>query len=210
MARNYSADEYDNSRDLSTRSLVSSDVEADIRAALPLLGLAFALGLDSFRASIGLGALRPKLGSALRLAGSFALIEALAPLVGAGAGSALVRLAGDWTAAAGPVVLAGTGIYTILSARREEGQRPPANLGVGASLVLPLSLSADNLLAGGAIGLLGIAPIPAAAVIGTTSGLLALAGLACGALLSNRIPMPTEILSGFLLLAAAGAAALEH
>lgn len=36
----------------------------DLGTTLPLLSLALALGLDSFRATIGLGALRPKLSSA--------------------------------------------------------------------------------------------------------------------------------------------------
>jgi len=209
-AREYSGDEYANTHALSTNSLIAREVEADIPAALPLLGLAVALGLDSFRATIGLGALRPSVSSALRLAASFALIEAVMPLVGAGAGSALARFEGGWTAAAGPLMLATAGFYMLLSSRREEERHPQANFGLGSSLALPMTLSLDNLLAGGGIGLLGIAPLPAAVLIGATSGVLALAGLTCGALLSKKVPMPTELLSGFLLLAAAGAAALGH
>jgi putative Mn2+ efflux pump MntP len=185
-------------------------VELDVPAAIPLLGLAVALGLDSFRATIGLGALRPSASAALRVAASFAVIEAVTPLIGAGAGSALAGLVGGWTSAAGPLALAAAGIYMLISARRGEERDPQAGFGLGTSLVLPLTLSLDNLLAGGGIGLLGISPLPTAALIGVTSGVLALAGLACGALLSSKAPMPTEMLSGLILLGAAGVAALEH
>ena len=181
----------------------------DLGTALPLLSMALALGLDSFRATIGLGALRPTRGSALRLAATFAAVEAVTPLIGAGVGSTLAQFAGTWSAVAGPVALALAGLYVLLAAARGATERPQPSFAV-ATLALPLSLSLDNLLAGGGLGLLGIAALPAAAAIGLTSGALALAGLALGAVLTNKVPVPSDVLSGLLLLAAAGAAALER
>jgi putative Mn2+ efflux pump MntP len=168
--------------------------------------LAFALSLDSFRASVGLGALRPRARVALRLAATFALVEAGAPLVGIALGGALVPLAGPWTLAAGPVMLAGTGVYVLVDALRD-GQSAQRALGVGTSMVLPLSLGLDNLVAGGGLGLMGMPPLLAAAVIGAISGLLALAGLWLGAAVSTHVPERSEVISGVFLLGAAGLAA---
>jgi len=177
---------------------------------VPLIGLALALGLDSLRASLGLGALRPSLGDALRLAGAFAAFETATPVIGMLLAGALAPVVGGLAEIAGPAVLAATGVYVTVESLRER-ETDVARLAQSRSLtlLLPLSLSLDNLAAGAGLGFVGSAVVPAALVIGGMSGLLALAGLRLGALISRVSPLRTELASGFLLLAAATVLAME-
>lgn len=153
--------------------------------------LALSLGLDSLRAGVALGVLR----RARRWGTPFAFgaADAAAALVGAVVGAHVVaasaRLAG-WLAAA---VLAGYGIAAL--AGREEPSR-------GLGVALPVALSADNLVAGLGLGVLGI-PIPVAvAALGLSSAALAAAGVAAGHRAAGR-RLPSDRVAGIALLAVA-------
>jgi len=174
---------------------------------MTLILLAVALGLDSFRATVGLGALRPPLAYALRLAGVFAIVEAATPLVGIVVGGAVAPLLGVVAPFAGPAVLAATGGYVIVEAiRGRDGTDLTVARGHALTWGLPLSLSLDNLVAGAGVGLIGADPLPASLFIGLVSGALAFAGLQVGALVPRFVPVRGEIVAGTLLIASAGAA----
>jgi putative Mn2+ efflux pump MntP len=169
--------------------------------AFALLGLALALGMDSCRSTLGLGMLRPRLDASLRLAASFAIVEAVAIAIGSWLGGVLEPLAGAWASLAGPLMLAATGIYVIVAAGRDQERQlmtAPAFV-VG----LPLGLSLDNLLGGTALGMIGVDLLPGAIFVGLVSGLLAFAGLKMGAVLSGVLPRRSEVVGGLLMLAAA-------
>jgi len=169
---------------------------------LELTLLAFLLGLDSFRASIGLGAAGPGRAVQRQIALSFALFDALAPLAGLALGRSLVGAVGSWSEPLGVFVIAGYALFVLVVGRTS---RPHAGPPVRAWVVigLPLSLSLDNLVAGAALGLLPV-PLPVAAlVLGAASGLLALAGLRLGDVLAGVVPVPGELLGATLLLVVA-------
>jgi putative Mn2+ efflux pump MntP len=112
----------------------------------PFIGLA--LGLDSLRACLGLGALRPSRGHALRLAGAFAAVETATPVIGMLLAGALAPVAGGLAEIAGPAVLAVTGVYVIvvaLGVKETDVARVVRSRGL--ILILPLSLSLDNFAA---------------------------------------------------------------
>lgn len=169
--------------------------------AFALLGLALALGIDSCRSTLGLGMLRPRLDASLRLAASFAIVEAVALAIGSWLGGVLEPLAGDWASLAGPGMLAVTGIYVIVAAERDHERQlmtaPAVVLG------LPLGLSLDNLLGGTVLGMLGVDLLLSVIFVGLVSGLLAFAGLKMGAVLSGFLPRRSELAGGLLMLAAA-------
>lgn len=175
----------------------------------PLLGLAFALGLDTLRATIGLGALQPSLPHGLRLAAAFAVVEAATTLLGMLAGRTLAPLAGSWSALAGPAALASVGVYMTVEAVRGDENRV-ARVAENPALVwgLPVSLSLDNLLAGAGLGVFGADPVLTAVIIGAVSGLLALVGLCLGALIPRFLLVRAEVMGGVLLIGAGGAAFL--
>jgi putative Mn2+ efflux pump MntP len=179
-------------------------------ASYPLLGLAFALGVDTLRATIGLGAFQPSLLHGLRLAAAFAVVEAATTLVGMLAGGTLAPLAGSWSTVAGAAALASVGVYVTVEAVHG-GENRVARIAASPALVwgLPVSLSLDNLLAGAGLGVFGPDPVPAAVIIGAVSGFLALVGLSLGALIPRVLLVRAELAGGLLLIGAGGAAFLR-
>jgi putative Mn2+ efflux pump MntP len=169
---------------------------------LELTVLAFLLGLDSFRASIGLGATGPGRAVQRQIATSFALCDALAPLAGLALGRSLARAVGSWSQPLGILALAGYALFVLVAGRPSRPRAgPPARAWV--VIGLPLALSLDNLVAGAALGLLPV-PLPVAALaLGVTSGLMALAGLRLGGALAAALPARAELLGATLLLVVA-------
>jgi putative Mn2+ efflux pump MntP len=173
-----------------------------------LLLLAFTLSLDSFRVSLGLGALRPRPARQAQIALAFGLCDGLAPLVGLLIGRSFVRFVGEWAEYLGPLVLCGYGVYTVYVARRcAESESVDDDRWI--IFGLPLSLSLDNLVAGASLGMIGF-PVPlSVAVIGATSGLMSLAGLWLGRTAVNFFKIKSELLGGVALIFVAVALALE-
>jgi putative Mn2+ efflux pump MntP len=175
-------------------------------ATVVLLG--FVLGLDSFRASLGLGLARRGAAGQARVALAFGLCDGLAPLVGMAAGSLLVARLSPWTGWVGPLVLGGFGLFVFIKAGTSgaEDARPE---GGWSLLGLPLVLSLDNLAAGFGLGAIGVPVVLSAALIGLISGFMALAGLRAGALVGRAMPARAERVGGAALTALALALAFD-
>jgi manganese efflux pump family protein len=179
-----------------------------VNALAELLALALFLGLDSFRASLGLasaGLVRAQPG---RLALAFGICDAAASLTGLALGASFLAPVRGLLDGLGPLVLAGCAVYVVLA-------RPPAADGsagdrwpiVGG---VPLSLSLDNLLVGAALGVHGFPLVVSALVLGVTSALLSLGGFALGRLVGARLTIRTELAGAGLLLVAACSLAAEQ
>jgi manganese efflux pump family protein len=176
--------------------------------AVVLLGVV--LGVDSFRASLGLGAVRGCAARKARVALAFAVCDGVAPILGMVAGAAVVRSVSFWTGWVGPLVLGGFGVFTFLSAGADdpkEGGSTPG--GAWASLGLPLVLSLDNLVAGFGLGAVRVPIVVSALTLGAVSGAMALAGLYLGALVGRAMPTQAERLGGAALTLLAVAMAFE-
>ena len=173
-----------------------------------LLLLAFVLSLDSFRVSLGLGALKLRPVRQAQLVLAFGLCDGLAPLVGLLIGRSLVRYVGWWTEYFGPLALFAYGVYVIYVAKRsagKEAKEPDRWIVLG----LPLSLSLDNLIAGASLGMVGFPLLLSVAVIGSMSALMSFAGLRLGSVAVNFLRINTELLGGVALVFIALALALE-
>lgn len=173
-----------------------------------LLLLGFALSLDTFRVSLGLGALKQRPLRQAQIVLAFGLCDGLAPLVGLLIGKSVVSYIGLWTAYLGPLALCAYGVYVIYVPKRcagKEAQEPDRWIVLG----LPLSLSLDNLIAGASLGLVGFPLLLSVAVIGSMSALMALAGLRLGSLAVNFLRINTELLGGVALVCIGLALALE-
>src|SRR5678810_844962 len=141
-----------------------------------LLLLGFALSLDSFRVSLGLGTLKLSRMRQLQIVIAFGVCDAIAPLIGLLIGKSLLEFIGPWVEHLGPILLCAYGVYVIYIAHRYAGKE------VGDTdrwmvLGLPLSLSLDNLVAGTTLGMIGFPILPSVLVIGAMSALFAFAGL---------------------------------
>lgn len=157
-------------------------------------------GLDNLHVSAALGVARPRGRRLWTLAAAFAACEALMPLVGLAVGGALRRTL-PVLETVGPLVLLACGAVILWQALREDdGAAERAVDGGWMILGLPLSLSLDNLFAGVGLGSAGYPVLLSAAVVGSVSGALCLAGLFAGATVRRWLPARAEAWSGAFLM----------
>jgi len=163
-----------------------------------LLILGFTLSLDNFRTSIVLGGLRFSWGRAVQVALVFGLCDAVAPLVGILVGHYWSAAIGSTAEYVGAIALGAYGLYLVIRAWRtaasDELDRPWAVFG----LLVPLS--ADNVVAGTSLGLLGFSPWVAPPVFGVITALMALVGLQIGRAVARVIPIRPDLVSGVALV----------
>jgi len=163
-----------------------------------LLLLGFALSLDSFRASLGLGTLKLSRLRQLQIVIAFGLCDALAPLIGLLIGKSLLEFIGPWVEHLGPLLLCAYGVYVIYIAQRYVGDTDRWMV-----LGLPLSLSLDNLVAGTTLGMVGFPLLLSVTIIGAMSALFAFVGLQLGKTAVNLLPIKAELIGGVVLICVA-------
>jgi len=163
-----------------------------------LLILGFTLSLDNFRTAIALGQLRLTWRQSVKVALVFGFCDGVAPLVGILVGHYWSETIGSTAEYVGAVALGLYGVYLIVQAWRteapEELERPWAVFG----LIVPLS--ADNIVAGTSLGLLGFSPWLAAPVFGIVTALMALIGLQLGRAAAGIIRIRSDLLTGVTLV----------
>ena len=163
-----------------------------------LLILGFTLSLDNFRTAVALGGLRLNRRRALEVAVVFGLCDGLAPLVGILIGLYWGEMIGETGEYIGAIGLGLYGLFLIVNAWRteapEEMDRPWAVFG----LIVPLS--ADNIVAGTSLGLLGVTPWLAPLVFGLSTTLMALIGLYLGRAAAGFIRIRPDLLTGVALV----------
>jgi putative Mn2+ efflux pump MntP len=174
-----------------------------------LVLLGFVLSLDSFRASLGLGALKLRPVKQAQIVIAFGLCDGVAPFLGLVIGKSLVNYIGVWIEYLGPLVLLAYGLYVIYMARRYAG-REAEETGGWMVLGLPLSLSLDNLIAGASLGLIGFPIVVSVVVIGAISALMSLAGLVLGKTAVNLLKPKSELFAGLALVVIAVTLAIEN
>jgi manganese efflux pump family protein len=163
-----------------------------------LLILGFTLSLDNFRTAIALGGLRLGWRRSVQAALVFGLCDGLAPLVGILVGHYWSETIGSTGEYVGAIGLGLYGLYLVVQAWRteapEEMDRPWAVFG----LIVPLS--ADNIVAGTSLGLLGFSPWLAALVFGAMTAVMVLVGLQLGRAAARVIRIRPDLLTGVALV----------
>ena len=166
---------------------------------ITLLLLGFALSLDSFRVSLGLGTLKLSRLRQFQIVIAFGVCDALAPLIGLLIGKSLLEFIGPWVEHLGPLLLCAYGVYVIYIAQRcanKEASETDRWMVLG----LPLSLSLDNLVAGTSLGMIGFPLVMSVAIIGAMSALLSLAGLKLGRMAVGFLNIRAELIGGVVLI----------
>jgi putative Mn2+ efflux pump MntP len=163
-----------------------------------LLILGFTLSLDNFRTAIALGGLRLTWRRSVQVALVFGLCDGLAPLVGILVGHYWSEAIGSTGEYVGAIGLGLYGLYLVIQAWRteapEELDRPWAVFG----LIVPLS--ADNIVAGTSLGLLGFSPWLAPPVFGAITALMALVGLQLGRAAVRIMRIRSDLVTGVSLV----------
>lgn len=164
-----------------------------------LLLLGFALSLDSFRVSLGLGTLQLSRLRQLQIVIAFGVCDAVAPLIGLLIGKSLLEIIGPWVEHLGPLLLCAYGVYVIYIAKRCAGTET-GETDRWMVLGLPLSLSLDNLIAGTTLGMIGFPILLSVTIIGVMSSLLSLAGLLLGQTAVNLLRFRADLIGGVVLI----------
>ena len=164
-----------------------------------LLLLGFALSLDSFRVSLGLGTLKLSRLRQLQIVIAFGVCDALAPLIGLLIGKSLLEFVGPWVEHLGPLLLCAYGVYVIYIAKRCAGTET-GETDRWMVLGLPLSLSLDNLIAGTTLGMIGFPILLSVTIIGVMSALLSLVGLRLGHTTVNLLRIKADLIGGVVLI----------
>ncbi len=164
-----------------------------------LLLLGFALSLDSFRVSLGLGTLKLSRLRQLQIVIAFGVCDAVAPLIGLLIGKSLLHTVGPWVEHLGPFLLCAYGVYVIYIAKRCAGTET-GETDRWMVLGLPLSLSLDNLIAGTTLGMIGFPILLSVTIIGTMSSLFSLAGLRLGKTAVNLLRFRGDLIGGVVLI----------
>ena len=172
---------------------------------LLVLGIAFALAMDAFAVSLGLGlSLKPATGGqTFRLAFHFGLFQFLMPVVGWAAGETLIHHIEKYDHWVAFVLLLGVGGKMIYESFRPEkdsgsGRSDPTR---GASLlVLSVATSLDALAVGLSLAALRVDIVFPAVVIGIVAFAMTVAGMKIGPSLGKIIGRRAELLGGVILI----------
>jgi putative Mn2+ efflux pump MntP len=167
-----------------------------------LIILGFTLSLDNFRTAVALGGLRLSWHRSVEIAVVFGLCDGLAPLLGILIGQYWGAAIGETGELVGAIGLGVYGLYLVIRAwlteAPEEMERPWAVYG----LIIPLS--ADNIVAGTSLGLLGVSTWLAPLVFGVSTTVMALVGLYLGRAAAGLIRIRPDLLTGVALVVMAG------
>ncbi len=164
-----------------------------------LVALVLALGLDTLSVSAALAPRFPQ--HRLRIATTFALFEAVMPLIGIGIGRLLGHALGTAGDTVGAVLLVALGGYFLFSSHAEEATPTAESSGFAGWLLigLGLSISLDEVAVGISFALLGVPIIPAVVAILAQAFIFSLIGSSLGQGLSRRFGGVAEPLAGIVL-----------
>jgi putative Mn2+ efflux pump MntP len=170
---------------------------------LEVLLLAVSMAVDAFAVCLAAGAMPGPHGprQAFRLAFHFGLFQFIMPIAGWLAGTGMEMLIRDvdhWVAFGLLAYVGGRMIYSAWQPRQSVDLDPSR----GWTLVmLAIAVSIDALAVGLSLGLIGVAVVYPAVLIGLVTSLLSLVGLRLGATAGERIGRPVQVGGGLVLVA---------
>ena len=180
-----------------------------------MLALAVGLAMDAFAVAISIGLALPSIrpGHLVRAGLAFGGFQALMPIIGWLAGSAVAQY--DWVAAYDHwiafTLLAGLGMKMIYEARFLPDESREGDPTVGLTLVtLAIATSIDALAGGLSLAMVKVKILTPSLVIGITAALFAMGGLLLGRRLGKRMGSWAEVLGGVALIGIGARILIEH
>ncbi len=185
-------------------------MRAEIEEFIKILAVAFAVGLDVFAISVGVGIAKLAWSTSLRLGFVFAFSEIVMQATGFALGAGAGRMFGAIAAWTGLAILALVGGLMIRSSLAG-GADSQFSATRGTGLVMTaLSVSLDSLGVGIALPAVAIPLVPLLIVVSISTTLFTLGGLAFGARLGERFEHRAQLAAGAMLLLLAILFAMER
>jgi len=181
-----------------------------------ILVIAVGLAMDAFAVSVACGVTIKHIGlrQTLTIAASFALFQALMPVVGWSAGLGFreaIAAYDHWLAFA---LLAGIGGKMIVEGRQLEPGAERSGIDsamtAGRLLLLSIATSIDALAVGLSFSILNITIITPALIIGIITGGMSHAGILLGRKVGHLLRGKVEIIGGVILILIGGKILFEH
>jgi putative Mn2+ efflux pump MntP len=164
--------------------------------------LAFALSMDAFAVSIGLGSKHTKKTKSLAVMAGiyFGIFQALMPLIGYMGGRGVfgwVEAYAPWVASFLLLLIGGKMIFDSMSEGIEEDI---AKITHKVMLILAIATSIDAMAAGFSLTILNVNPFIACAIIGVTTVFFSWIGVFIGAKSGTWLESKAELFGGVALL----------
>ncbi|GIN20303.1 MAG TPA: manganese efflux pump [Bacillus bacterium] len=165
-----------------------------------LVIMAFAVGMDAFSVSLGIGIFKLRLRQVFSIGISVGLFHMAMPLLGIMTGHLLSATFGKITGFIGGMLLVIMGGLMIVSSFRNDEQTIVAPIGWGL-LFFSVVVSLDSFSAGLSLGMFGAKAIAAMIIFGVVSAFLTWSGLILGRKVQSWLGFYGEMLGGFILIA---------
>ena len=170
---------------------------------IEVLLLAFALSMDAFAVSIGLGSKNVESTKALALKAGlfFGIFQALMPLFGYLGGRGLLGFVSDYAHYIAFALLVLIGAKMIYEGVNEGVEVELAKITNKVMLTLAIATSIDAMAAGFSLMLLELNPLLACGIIGLTTFIISFIGVYVGKLSGTWLESKAEIFGGVVLVA---------
>lgn len=171
-----------------------------------ILVIAVGLAMDAFAVSVACGVTITRMGlrQTLTIASSFALFQAIMPVIGWSAGLSFRNYIAPYDHWIAFVLLAGIGFKMIYEARKLEDEEDQKDLHsvmtAGRLLLLSIATSIDALAVGLSFSILNITILTPALIIGFITGGLSHAGIILGRKVGHLLEGKVEIVGGVILI----------
>ena len=165
---------------------------------ISLLFLAFALGLDAFSVSLGLGMQRLRLKTIAFIGIIIGIFHIIMPFIGIILGHVISEQIGHYTTLAGGLLLFGIGAQMFFSAFNQQEKRTIQPVGFGL-FILAFGVSIDSFSVGLSLGISGVKTALALIMFGAASMILAWCGLFLGRKVHGFLGVYSGILGGSIL-----------
>ncbi|MGM8364771.1 manganese efflux pump MntP [Virgibacillus sp. W0181] len=172
----------------------------DMGGIVSLLFMAFALGMDAFSVSLGLGMKRPRLKRIAMIGLLIGMLHIIFPFVGILLGKAISGTIGHYATLAGGLLLIGIGSHMFFSAFSQGKVRNVMPSGIHL-FILACSVSMDSFSVGLSLGLSNAKTAIVLFMFGVMSMVLTWTGMLLGRKVRGYLGAYSELLGGSILSA---------
>lgn len=170
-----------------------------VEQLVPLIIMAFALGMDAFSVSLGMGMVALRMRQIIYIGVIIGAFHIFMPFLGMILGRFLSEKFGQVATIVGAILLVGLGFYIVYSSilESEDTRSTPAGISL---FVFAFSVSIDSFSVGLSLGIYGAQMIITILLFGFISMILAWIGLLIGRHAKRMLGTYGEILGGIILV----------